>query len=202
MAELIGNQFNGLDMQNLIAGPLIAASKAQSILAASTADFIKDIGLIETKDGESTVRTTSFSFERGVMGENGESQGTETVKMNVPLLSIVKIPTLAIDEMDITFDMEVKSSDSYEKEDDKNGTLDANAKLGIGPFSVKVNIKGSISCHEKNTRSTDNSAKYHVNVHAKDFGTPEGLARMLDILATASAPTAITQNPQTSSKSA
>jgi hypothetical protein len=31
MAELIANQFNGLDMQNLIAGPLIAASKAQSI---------------------------------------------------------------------------------------------------------------------------------------------------------------------------
>jgi hypothetical protein len=131
------------------------------------------------------------------MGENGESQGTETVKMNVPLLSIVKIPTLAIDEMDITFDMEVKSSDSYEKEDNKNGTLDAEAKIGIGPFSAKVSIKGSISCHEKNTRSTDNSAKYHVNVHAKDFGTPEGLARMLDILATASAPTAITQNTQT-----
>jgi hypothetical protein len=136
------------------------------------------------------------------MGENGESQGTETVKMNVPLLSIVKIPTLAIDEMDITFDMEVKSSDSYEKEDDKNGTLDAEAKIGIGPFSAKVSIKGSISCHEKNTRSTDNSAKYHVNVHAKDFGTPEGLARMLDILATASTPTAISQNPQNSSKSA
>lgn len=63
-------------------------------------------------------------------------------------------------------------------------------------FQAKVNIKGSIACHEKNTRTTDNSAKYHVSVHAKDFGTPEGLARMLDILATASTPIAITSDQE------
>lgn len=96
--------------------------------------------------------------------------------------------------MDITFDMEVKSAEASESTSDKEGSLDANAKIGIGPFSAKVNIKGSISCHEKNTRSTDNSAKYHVSLHAKDFGTPEGLSRMLDILATASTPVGISQS--------
>ena len=39
---------------------------------------------------------------------------------------------------------------------------------------------------KKNTRQSDNSAKYHVQVHAKDSGMPKGLARMLDMLATAS----------------
>ena len=112
--------------------------------------------------------------------------------MSVPLLSMVKIPTFGIDEMNITFDMEVKSSESSEKTDDKNIGLDGNVSLGIGPFKAKVNIKGSIACHEKNTRSSDNSAKYHVDLHAKDYGTPEGLSRMLDILATASTPRAIT----------
>lgn len=200
MADSVGNQFKGLDMHNLIAGPLLAASEAQSMLAASTARFIQEVGLEQSGDGAiSKVKTTAFSFERGLIGENGESVGTETVKMEVPLLSIVKIPTLAIDDMNITFDMEVKSAEASESTKDKNGEFNADAKIGFGPFSAKVNIKGAISCHEKNTRSTDNSAKYHISVHAKDFGTPEGLARMLDILATASTPLAITSNSGTGS---
>lgn len=111
--------------------------------------------------------------------------------MEVPFLSIVKIPTLMVDSIDVIFDMEVKSSSSSENTSDKKGELDAKAGLKIGPFSMNVQIKGSIACHEKNTRSSDNSAKYHVEVHAKDSGMPEGLARMLDILATASTPVAI-----------
>ena len=51
--------------------------------------------------------------------------------MQVPLLSIVKIPTLAIDDMNITFDMEVKSAESSESSSDKEGSLDANAKIGF-----------------------------------------------------------------------
>ncbi len=193
MAEAIGNQFKGLDMHNLIAGPLLAACNAQSMLAVSTAKFIEDVGLEKAEDGKSSrVRTTAFSFQRGLLAEDGTSAGTELVKMEVPLLSIVKVPTLAIDDMNITFDMEVKSAESSEKASEKKGEMDASAKVAFGPFSASVSIKGSIACHEKNVRSTDNSAKYHVSVHAKDFGTPEGLSRMLDILATASTPVSIT----------
>ncbi|MGN0406839.1 MAG: DUF2589 domain-containing protein [Bacteroides sp.] len=188
----IKDQFGGLDMSSLIGGPLKAACEAQMMLAASTADFIENVGLeAADKDGVRKVRTTAFSFTRAATGEDGNHVGTEEVSMNVPLLSIVKIPTLMVDEVDITFDMEVKSSVSSENTSDKQGELDATAGLKVGPFSMDVHIKGSIACHESNTRSSDNSAKYHVKVHAKDSGMPEGLARMLDILATASAPTAI-----------
>ncbi len=188
----IKDQFSGLDMESLIGGPLKAACNAQVMMAAATTKFIEDVGLQPPdKDGNRKVRTTSFSFMRAATDETGKGIGQEEVSMDVPLLSIVKVPTLAIDEVDVTFDMEVKSSTSSESSSDKKGELEANAGLKIGPFHMDVKIKGSISCHESNTRSSDNSAKYHVKVHAKDFGMPEGLARMLDILATASAPTAI-----------
>jgi hypothetical protein len=52
-----------------------------------------------------------------------------------------------------------------------------------------VSISGSVSSHQSNTRSTDNSAKYHVDVRAANHGTPEGLSRVLDILSVAAAPT-------------
>jgi hypothetical protein len=45
-----------------------------------------------------------------------------------------------------------------------------------------------VATHKENTRSSDNSAKYHVAVHAEDKGMPEGLARVMDILQTACVP--------------
>lgn len=192
--EQMSNQFSGLDMSALIGGPLKAACDAQTMLAASTFNFIEQVGFNKGEGNVPALRTTSFSFERAAAGENGSSLGTEKVTMEVPLLSLVKIPTFAIDEMDVSFDMEVKSSESSESVKDKSGELEAEAGLKIGPFSMNVKVKGSISCHESNTRSSDNSAKYHVNVHAKDYGMPEGLARMLDILATASVPKNIKNN--------
>lgn len=102
--------------------------------------------------------------------------------LKVPFISIVKVPSLFVDTVDITFDMEVKSSEEEKSSDDKNLSGDATAKLKLGPFSVTANIKGSISSHRENTRKTDTSAKYHVEVHAVDQGMPEGLARVLDII--------------------
>ena len=56
----------------------------------------------------------------------------------------------------------------------------------MGPF--KVSVSGSVSAHSSNTRSSDNSAKYHVDVSATNHGTPEGLARVLDMMAANVAP--------------
>ncbi len=71
--------------------------------------------------------------------------------------------------------------------------MSAQARIGWGPFSAKVNISGSISTHKENTRSTDQSAKYHVQLHAADDGMPEGLARVMGMISQAVAPKSITQ---------
>lgn len=39
-----------------------------------------------------------------------------------------------------------------------------------------------------NTTGSDNPAKYHVRVRAKDSGVPEGLSRVLDMLNTSIQP--------------
>lgn len=192
--ELIqmADQFRGLDMSALIGGPLKAACEAQMMLASSTSDFIENVGFVKDKDSKtSVVRTTEFSFTRtGAPDEKGNPT-KERVSMSVPFLSITKIPTLMINNVNISFDMEVKSSASSERTSDKQGDLSADAGLKIGPFGMNVKIKGSISCHESNTRKSDNSAKYHVEVSALDAGMPEGLSRMLDILASAVEPVSV-----------
>jgi len=204
----MGDQFRGLPMGDLIGAPLTAACDAQVRLANATADFIKVVGFLPpaplTSGGVldpnavGDVRTVTFRFDRPSQSVPGDtSTGAlpmEQVELEVPLLAVVKVPNLSINKVDISFDMEVKNSEQSREAADANASLEAEAQVGWGPFSAKVSVSGSVSSHKENTRSTDQSAKYHVEVHAADDGMPEGLARVLDMIAQSVAPKAITQH--------
>lgn len=175
----IAEQFAGLQMEQLIGAPLRAAADASTQLANSTADFINRVGF----DGDGKVRTVAFGYQRRSLNEDGTSNLDE-MKVAVPMLAIVPIPNLQIDEVNVLFDMEVKQSERQESARDMNAGMTGSVNLGI----VKVSVTGSVSAHQSNTRSSDNSAKYHVDVRATNHGTPEGLARVLDMMAANVAP--------------
>src|SRR4028118_879026 len=114
----MGDQFKGLPMSDLIGGPLMAACDAQVRLANATATFIQQIGFrpktedqmkamsdpanpVPFKAGDMDVRTVAFRFTRPaadqtVDGKPSPTILTEDVLLEVPLLAIVKIPSLAI----------------------------------------------------------------------------------------------------------
>lgn len=212
--ENMAAQFQGLPMGDLIGGPLNAACEAQVKLAQATVDFIRVVGF-EKPEGANKddpwggkTRTATFRFNRPVqlapaVAEQKDSNGTvivqakpadiknEEVEIEVPVLAIVKIPSLAIQTVDITFDMEVKSSESSKESTDASAKAEAEMGFGWGCFKGSVKMSGSVATHKENTRTSDNSAKYHVEVHAKDTGMPEGLARVLDILSQSVAPKAV-----------
>lgn len=175
----VAEQFAGLNIQSLISGPLTAAADASISLARSTADFINDVGF----DVNGKIRTADFGYQRRTVNEDGTSN-LEEMKVAVPMLAIVPIPNLQIDEVNILFDMEVKQSEKSESAKDLSASVSGSAKFG----PIKVNITGSVSSHESNTRSSDNSAKYHVDVRATNHGTPEGLSRVLDMMAVCISP--------------
>lgn len=190
MAEKLGNEFSGLPMGELIGGPLTAACDAQVRLALATANFINTVGF-DPKTNQ--MRNVDFSFMRPAKRPEGtpDDMMVEKVQLSVPFLAIVNIPALKIKSVDITFDMEIKSSEQYKDSDKKDIGFEAGGSAGIGPFSLSVKVNGSVSTSRENTRSTDKSAKYHVEVHALDEGMPEGLSRVLDILQSAIAPVGV-----------
>ncbi len=196
----LGEEFQGLPMESLIGAPLDAACTANLKLAQATAEFIETVGFVQDEDGttnSSTVRVAKFSFDKPIVTTDSSGNQTfskERIDIEVPLLSVVQIPSLKVDTVDITFDMEVKTSETSSETSDKSGEISGGAKIGWGPFSAHVDFKGSVSTHKENTRSTDKSAKYHVEVKATDQGMPEGLARVLDIMNQAAAPMNITSN--------
>lgn len=178
----IGEQFAGLPMDQFIGSPLTAAADASIRLANSTADFINKVGF----DANGSVRNVAFKYEKRSMNEDGTSNLDE-MKVEIPMLAIVPIPNLQVDEVNILFDMEVKQSERSESSMDLGASLTGSLNLGI----IKVSVTGSVSAHQSNTRSSDNSAKYHVDVRATNHGTPEGLARVLDMMAANVAPSLV-----------
>lgn len=178
----IGEQFAGLDMKQLIGGPLSAAAESSTLLAESTANFINKVGF----DQKGNLRTVAFGYQKRSTNEDGTTNLDE-MQVAVPMLAIVPIPNLQIDEVNILFDMEVKQSEKQESELDLSASASASLNLGL----FKVSISGSVSAHQSNTRSSDNSAKYHVDVRATNHGVPEGLARVLDMMAANVAPSLV-----------
>lgn len=119
-----------------------------------------------------------------------------TTTFNLPLLTIVPLNSLAVDTVDITFEMEVKSSYSEEQtqsqEKQMQGQSSFEAKAGWGP--VSVTIKGSASYDQKDSSTHNthyqksNSAKYTVNVHAGQLPLPKGVNVIIDAFANAIQP--------------
>ena len=177
----VAGQFAALPMESLIGGPLNAAATAQGQLANITSDFIQNIGLEKDKDGKLSARTVDFHYEKPVkvVDEKGAESWTKVpMDLTVPLLTIVKAPNLQVKEVNVQFDMEVKTSSSSSSETKK----DASVEASWSGWGAKVKFNASVSNTQKAQRSSDTSAKYHVDVKALDEGAPEGLMKVLDIL--------------------
>lgn len=169
----IAEQFTGMDMDQLVGAPLVAVADAQLQLADSTAGFIRRVGI----DENGNPRTASFLYQQdGIDGEGQAAQQNSQVK--VPLLAMVPVPNLQIDEVGLTFDIEVRQSERKESERELGGNLDGSVRFA----PAKVSVRGTVSSHSHHTRQSDYSAKYHLEIHASNHGTPEALERVRDIM--------------------
>lgn len=165
--------------------PIPKVATASQLAAVATAQAALDA---DTTSPHPAALTAALTTAEAAVAAATAGNIIESVALDVPLLAIVNIPALSVKSVDIIFDMEVKSSSSTKSSKDEalSASVDASAKWGA--VKVAVHIQGSVASHQENTRSTDNSAKYHVEVHALDAGMPEGLRRVLDIMNSAIVP--------------
>ena len=188
----VASQFSALPMESLIGGPLQAAATAQGQLASITSDFITSVGLEDTGGGKLAARTVDFKYQKPVKSSKTDAKtgavtdtwSKQDMNLQVPLLSIVKSPNLQVKEVDITFDMEVKASSASQSTNTRDVSVDAS----WSGWGAKVKFHGAVSNKQESQRSSDTSAKYHVEVKAQDDGAPEGLMKVLDILGEAIQP--------------
>lgn len=189
-------QLSSLPFADVIGGPLKAAIEAQAQAAQMTVEFITTVGFegdgnpFFDTDGNSKaapklgpLRTVEFDYS------NQEPDGTlRNAKLKVPLLTVVPIPFLRIDEMTVDFTAKITEVESSSQVD-KN-VVKQKRKLGLKYKSfwspVSVGFKASYSSKHSSTAATSSRYKteYTVNVHVRAVqdDVPGGLSRVLDIL--------------------
>lgn len=95
------NALENLSFKDLIGKPMTAAIEAQAEAAKSTLDFVKQM-CVTSADGSQQVAVVSFEFFK-----NGKK-----ARINLPLLSLVNIPSLEIKSMTYKFTAKIDSHSS------------------------------------------------------------------------------------------
>ena len=178
----IAQQFAGLPIEDLIVSPIVGMAKGQAKLNDVTWKYISEVAFVTDKDGKTSARSLDVEMNRVVTdGATGE-QTVQTLYSKVPMLPLVPLPSLAITSADIEFTMEVKTSEVDKSSTDTETSASVSASGGFWGMKYSVSMAGKVSTHKENTRSTDNSAKYNVKVHAEQLPPTEGMLKLSDYL--------------------
>ncbi len=187
MADNIAQQFAGLPIEDLIVSPLVGMAKGQAKLNDVTWKYISEVAFepVDPNDAKNQKKKTRFldvQLNRYVANPDSGKQELQQIDSMVPMLPLVPLPSLAITSADIEFTMEVKQSEQSKDSTDESGSFSASASGGFWGMKYSVSMSGSVATHKENTRSTDNSAKYNVKVHAEQLPATEGMLKLSDML--------------------
>ena len=178
----IADQFAGLPIEELIVSPIIGMAKGQAKLNEVTWKYISEVAFVTDKDGNTTARSLDVEMNRVVTnGDTGE-QEIQKLYNKVPMLPLVPLPSLAITSADIEFSMEVKTSEASKDTSSSENSYEMSAGGKWWGMSFNAKVAGKVSTNKENTRSTDNSAKYNVKVHAEQLPATEGMLKLSDYL--------------------
>lgn len=170
-------QLSALPFGNIIGGPLNAAIEAQAKAAQTTVDFIQSVGFDESLNGQLSARTLEFTFEDGA----GIFR-----RVTVPLLSVIPIPFIVIDAVDIQFKARIAASASQKTEVKKQNSFSGSARGRFRFWGQRLDISAGYSSKKDSKASQESkySVEYtmDVHVHASQAGIPQGMAEVLNIL--------------------
>lgn len=183
-SQVATNALQAIPFGSIIGGPLKACIEAQAMAAQTSWQFIQEVGLnTDPKTGQKEAVNVSFQF----------MQNGRMVQLNVPLLTIVPIPYIAIHDIDINFKANISASSSSVSEQSSSSALDAGAEvtagLKVGPFHMdaKMNANYSSKKDSKATQESKYSVEYTMDVAVKagQDSMPAGLAKVLELLGSA-----------------
>lgn len=148
----VASALNSIPFGNIIGGPLAACVRAQAEAAHTTIDFIRGFTMTNSELDPEGIEpiTVTFTF---IM--NGEK-----TRMTVPLMTIVPIPYMHIDYINLNFTADITACD--------DGKMEAK-------YATEVYTRT-----EDDEQSVSVESKMGINVRASTSSMPSGMAKMLE----------------------
>jgi len=169
-----------------------AAIEAQGLAAKTTIDFIEKVGFLPEdpdqdpffEDEEDDVeggRVRNVTFQYSKTDASGQPA---SVELTVPILSIVPIPYIRIDEMTINFTAKLNDTITSVTKTGFNLQTDAKSTFKAWWSPVRVDLRVSTSYSSSREAASRYTREYQmqINVRAVQDDIPAGLERILDIL--------------------
>ena len=169
------SELNDINFSKLISGPLQGAIDSQISSSIASANFIKEVGF----DEEGNVRYVDFKIKEktGELNADGtEKELDKTIK--VPLLSMVTVPSLRIETVDIDFNCKLNSVQT------ENTTTKIGADASVSGKFPRVKFKVSASYRRSKSSGIKIEKEYTmaVKVKATQDEMPAGLEKILNLL--------------------
>lgn len=171
-------------MDVLFFTPFRAALDAQKLMARNLISYINEMAYGEKEEGEKEedeekskrrkVQTLDMRLEKPINKPDG-TMSVQRIMVKPPLLGLVPVQSLLIDEISVNFSIEVRMQNSLinKSQDDKS----------VSESNAGVTTTGKISTQRENTRNTDKTAKYDVTLKATQQAVPEGMSKLMDLMA-------------------
>jgi len=187
-------ELGSIDFENIIGGPLNAAVAAQNNASLATVSFIKAVGFDNNKE----IRMVDFSYTKQVPKQvpsdpsdpnspliDDPSGATESraVAIKVPFISVLNVPSLRIETVDIDFNVKLNSVYTKDTSSEFGLNIDASSGVAIGKL---YNSKFKVSVSYKRTTSTgirvEKEYSLNVKIKATNDEMPAGLEKVLGLL--------------------
>ena len=158
--EQVSSLIHSIPFGNLIGGPLSACISAQADAAQVALNYVRAVSMKRLDNGDNDdeaifePETISFSFV-----VNGQPR-----VMIVPLLTIIPVPFIRIEHVDLSFTADITASDKNKFE----AKYTAPNREQVGEETTEVQVENVIE----------------VDIHAVTSEMPSGLARLLEVFST------------------
>jgi len=203
----IGAELQALPLGFLLGAPMKAAIEAQALAAQTTADFITNVTLTtDPGTGDQSAVMVEFTYQQTIPDPSDPTTvTTRDLTLSVPLLAIVQVPYLRINDLTVSFEFKIRDVQSVSNQtkvttgSGAETTTSATGKqymgggilsffgLGSGSLEYQNNFKltfnASTTYQATERQQTDRSATFKFNMNAVQDPIPEGMRRVLEILA-------------------
>lgn len=174
-ADVATSSLKSLPFGNIIGGPLVACVEAQAQAARTSWEFIQNVGLYTDGKEKKTVNVSFQFIKDGHMAQ-----------ITVPLLTIVPIPYIAINSIDISFKANISASAASAEKENSSSSVDTSVSASARCFWARGSMNASYSSKKDSsaTRDSKYSVEYtmDVAVHAGQDSMPAGMAKVLEML--------------------
>lgn len=203
----IGAELQALPLAFLLSAPLTAAIEAQALAAHTTADFLTKVTLAEDINGDLEAVMVQFSYTSTVPDPQNPGQTVpKDFTLSVPLMAITQLPYLRINDLSVDFEFKIRDVQSVATRMklanettaavSNKTNVDSSIRAGFGRFlsfggtvksetEMRFTATASAAYQRAERHETDRSATYKMHMNAVQDPIPEGMRRVLEIMANA-----------------